>query len=85
MTGGASLLAKCAFSTWKASHIIYYVVLDFDHETERLFQVSDMLTYIDKYDYKYKNKMLITRIEKYFFNEEEMRKILKKLDKKRFL
>ncbi len=28
----------------------------FDHKEKRLFQVSDMLTYIDKYDYKYKNK-----------------------------
>ena len=44
-----------------------------------------MLTYIDKYDYKYKNKMPITKIERYFFIYEEIRKILKELDKKRFL
>ena len=29
----------------------------FDYEEKRLFQVSDKLTYIDKYDYKYKNKI----------------------------
>ena len=29
--------------------------IDFNHKEKRLFQVSDMLTYIDKYDYKYKN------------------------------
>lgn len=49
-----------------------------------LFQVSDMLTFIDKYDYKYKNKMSFTRGEKYFFSIEEIRKILKELNKKRF-
>ena len=42
-------------------------IVNFDHIKERLFQVSDMLTYIDKYDYKYKNKIPITKIERYFF------------------
>lgn len=58
--------------------------VEFDHKKKRLFQVSDMLTYIDKYDYKYKNKMAFTKSEKYFFNFEEVRKILKELNKKRF-
>lgn len=57
---------------------------DFNHKEKRLFQVSDMLTYIDKYDYKYKNKKLFTKGEKYFFNDEEIRKIRKGLEKKRF-
>lgn len=43
-----------------------------------------MLTYIDKYDYKYKNNMSFTKSEMYFFNHEEIRKILKELNKKRF-
>ena len=30
--------------------------VEFDHKEKRLFQVSDMLTYIDKYNYKYKNR-----------------------------
>ena len=58
--------------------------INFDHKEKRLFQVSDMLTFIDKYDYKYKNKMSFTRGEKYFFNVEEIRRILKELNKKRF-
>ena len=52
-------------------------------EEKRLFQISDMLTYIDKYDYKYKNKMKFTNGEKYFFTKDEIRKILKELNKKR--
>ena len=58
--------------------------IDFDHKEKRLFQVSDMLTFIDKYDYKYKNKISFTKGEKYFFSIEEIRKILKELNKKRF-
>lgn len=58
--------------------------IDFDHKEKRLFQVSDMLTYIDKYDYKYKNKMTFTKGEKYFFSINEIRKVLKELNKKRF-
>ena len=58
--------------------------VDFDHKEKRLFQVSDMLTYIDKYNYKYKNKMTFSKSEKYFFTTDEIRKILKELNKKRF-
>ncbi len=58
--------------------------INFDHKEKRLFQVSDMLTFIDKYDYKYKNKISFTKGEKYFFSVGEIRKILKELNKKRF-
>ena len=57
--------------------------VDFDHKEKRLFQVSDMLTYIDKFDYKYKNKMHFTKSEKYFFTDDEIRKIVRELNKKR--
>ena len=57
--------------------------IDFDKVEKRLFQVSDMLTYIDKYDYKYKNKMKFSKGEKYFFTDEEIRKIIRELNKKR--
>lgn len=57
---------------------------EFNHKEKRLFQVSDMLTYIDKYNYKYKNKMPFAKSEKYFFGIEEIRRVLKELDKKRF-
>jgi hypothetical protein len=58
--------------------------IDFDHKEKRLFQVSDMLTFIDKYDYKYKNKMPFVKGEKYFFTNKVIRRILKELSKKRF-
>ena len=58
--------------------------ISFDHKEKRLFQVSDMLTFIDKYDYKYKNKMPFTRGEKYFFSDKDIRRILRELSKKRF-
>jgi len=59
-------------------------IVDFDHKEKRLFQVSDMLTYIDKYDYKYKNKEKFTKSEKYFFSVNDIRRIMKELNKKRF-
>lgn len=58
-------------------------VIDFNHKVKRLFQVADMLTYLDKYNYKYKNKIPIANGEKYFFTGEEIRKAMKKLDKKK--
>ena len=42
-----------------------------------------MLTFIDKYAYKNKHKMQLTKAEKYFFEEEEIRKIIIKLNKNR--
>ena len=39
---------------------------EFDHAKKRLFQVSDMLTVIDKLDYKRKNNIAFTKAEKYF-------------------
>ena len=57
--------------------------INFNHQEKRLFQISDMLTFIYKYNYKYKNKMSFTKGEKYFFSVEEIRRILKELNKKR--
>ena len=58
--------------------------IKFNHKEKRLFQVSDMLTYIDKYDYKYHHKMEFSKSEKYFFSDEEIRKVILELNKKRF-
>ena len=58
--------------------------IDFNHKEKRLFQVSDMLTYIDKAIYKHKNNIKYKKAELYFFGNEELRKIAKELDKKRF-
>ena len=41
---------------------------EFDYAKKRLFQVSDMLTVIDKLDYKRKNNIAFTKAEKYFFS-----------------
>lgn len=60
----------------------YLYVDNFNHKEKRLFQVSDMLTYIDKYDYKYKHNIPFTKGEKYFFGEDEIRRVLKELNKR---
>lgn len=57
--------------------------VEFDHRQKRLFQVSDMLTVIDKLDYKRKNNIPFTKAEKYFFNGKDFRHIINLLKKKR--
>ena len=57
--------------------------VEFDHTKKRLFQVSDMLTVIDKMDYKRKNKMPFTKAEKYFFTGKDFRQIIDLLKNKR--
>ena len=58
-------------------------IVEFDHEEERLFQVSDMLTFIDKLYYKKKNHIPLTNAEKYFLSNEELKRIMKFLNNKR--
>ena len=55
----------------------------FDHAKKRLFQVSDMLTVIDKLDYKRKNNIPFTNAEKYFFRGKDFRHIINLLNNKR--
>lgn len=57
--------------------------IDFDHKKMRLFQVSDMLTVIDKLDYKRKNNIPFTNAEEYFFRGKDFRHIINLLKKKR--
>lgn len=57
--------------------------VEFDHTKKRLFQVSDMLTFIDKLDYKFHNNMVFTNAEKFFFTNSEIEYIKRKLKKKR--
>lgn len=57
--------------------------IQFDHTKKRLFQVSDMLTFIDKLDYKYNNNMQFTNAEKYFFSNQDIKYIKRKLKNKR--
>lgn len=57
--------------------------INFDHKEKRLFQVSDMLTVIDKLNYKRKNNLPFTKAEKYFFNGKDFRQIINLLKNKR--
>lgn len=57
--------------------------IDFNHKVKRLFQVSDMLTVIDKLDYKRKNKIPFTKAEKYFFKGKDFRQIISLLKNKK--
>lgn len=57
----------------------------FDHKEKRLFQVSDMLTFIDKLDYKYQNKIPFTKSESYFFKIKDIVDIKRRLKNKRIL
>lgn len=55
----------------------------FNHVEKRLFQVSDMLTYVDKAIYKHKKNIKYEKSELYFFGNDELRRIAKELNKKR--
>lgn len=55
----------------------------FDHVEKRLFQVSDMLTYVDKAIYKHKKNIKYEKSELYFFGNDELRRIAKELNKKK--
>lgn len=80
---GQDELGKIIDKVFKNNFNNYQHIAKFNHVEKRLFQVADMLTYIDKYDYKYKNKKAFTKSEKYFFKKDEIRKVLKELNKKR--
>ena len=57
--------------------------IEFDHKEKRLFQVSDMLTVIDKMNYKRMNNIQFTNAEKYFFKGKDFRHIINLLKNKR--
>ena len=57
--------------------------VEFDHKEKRLFQVADMLTYLDKTFYKYKNNLKYNKAEKFFFDNYNSHKIERELNKKR--
>jgi hypothetical protein len=55
-----------------------------EYKEKRLFQVSDMLTFIDKIVYKHDNKMALTNAEKYFFSVKDILGIIRQLKPKRW-
>ena len=57
--------------------------VEFDHKDKRLFQVSDMLTFVDKIVYKYNNNIPLTKAEKYFFQVRDIIDIERRLKNKR--
>lgn len=57
--------------------------IEFDHTEKRLFQVSDMLTFIDKIEYKHNNNMVLTNAEKFFFSVKDILGIKRQLKSKR--
>lgn len=57
----------------------------FDHTEKRLFQVADMLTYVDKLVYKYKKHIKFSNTEKKFFSLSDIKKIGRDLNRKRKL
>ena len=61
----------------------YEQVDKFNHLQERPFQSADMLTFIYKYYYNFKNKQCLSKGESYFFQSIEMLIIIKELEKKK--
>lgn len=57
--------------------------IEFDHKEKRLFQVSDMLIFIDKIVYKHQKNMQMTKAEKYFFSVKDILGIIRELKSKR--
>ena len=57
----------------------YEHIIEFDHKDKVLFQVADMLTYLNKFNLKYK----ITKQDTdFFFSEEAIRKTMKEIKNK---
>lgn len=57
--------------------------IEFNHKEKRLFQVSDMLTFIDKIVYKHNYSIPLTKAEKYFFSVKDILGIIRQLKNKR--
>ena len=80
---GQKDLAKVIDKVFKENFENYEHIKEFDHVENRLFQIADMLTYIDKLFYKHKNKIKYSIHENYFIQQEEMRNIIRELSRKR--
>lgn len=57
---------------------------NFDKEKERLFQVADMITFLDKLRYKKEHKIIFNSGEKNFFIFNEMKIVIEIVKKKEF-
>ena len=57
----------------------------FGHSEKKLFQVADMLTYVDKIIYKYNKHIKVTKTEQTFFNAKYTRTVINELRNHRFI
>ena len=80
---GQKDLAKVIDKVFKENFNNYEHIKEFDHVENRLFQIADMLTSIDKINYKYQSKSNYSSLEKYFLEKDEMRNIIRELSRKR--
>ncbi len=64
--------------------LLVSTIFEFDHKEKRLFQVSDMLTFVDKIVYKHNNKIELTKAEKYFFSVKDILGLIRQLKPKRW-
>ncbi len=62
----------------------YRKVTIFDHQEKKLFQVADMLTYVDKLIYKYNHHINFSKTEERFFSDRHIRNLVRERKKKDF-
>lgn len=77
---GQELLMKIIRSDFKNTNNIK-IKIKFNYN--RLFQIADMLTFVDKVVYKELNKLILIKTEKLFFNEFNAIEIIRKISKSR--
>lgn len=56
----------------------------FSHKEKKLFQVADMLTYVDKLLYRAGKKQRLSKTEQRFFSKQNLKDYTKNMSKKRF-
>lgn len=81
--GGQKDFKKILDNILNKSITNYEIIKNFDKIEERLFQVVDFITYIDKIIFHRKNKIKLSNSERQFFTDEELKKIFKLMNKKR--
>lgn len=57
----------------------------FNHQEKKLFQVADMLTFLDKLIYKNKHNIKLSNSEKLFFSGREIRIMTREIEKRRLI
>lgn len=81
--GGQAILSKVIEDTFgKLSS--YRRKTQFDHTEKKLFQVADMLTYLDKIIYKHRKGIRLTKTEQRFFSKKKIITSIKELKSRQF-